>query len=414
MKKRYYLLAALATVLFACNKDVTLLTPDEVGKVAVVDDTNPAKEDEGDPEEATDPVETTDPVENTEVGDATEDLVPILLGTSFSADAATTRTESTTYQATELESGSAVGVFIYHTGYKAVNSNYGYNNLSYTSGTSGDLTSSTTPYFPSDKDQIIDLYAFSPRSIYTTSAALSTSGNTSVSFSLQSDQSSNANYLASDFVWGSNTGYVTAENFKTTTNATYFETTNGTKKVLLTMAHKGSKIIVNLREGHGMAGKLAGADVKIKGQIGGTVNLTTGEMTGGGADTDIYLAKTLASGTTTAPTGFDLVPTNYSSEDALAHKFYSCAGIIYPAVVNNSETTDFEFITITLADGTSGTTGGTQYKYRVNTKIPDEDGFLSGKVYTYNITVNATGISLTTSIDDWTSAGTAVAGNATF
>lgn len=406
MKKRYYLLAALATVLFACNKDVTLLTPDEVGKVAVVDDTNPAKEDEGDPEEATDPVETTDPVENTEVGDATEDLVPILLGTSFSADAATTRTESTTYQATELIDGSAVGVYIYKTGNKDKDTDsYGYHNIAYTSNSiseAGDLslvTAADQPYYPSLKTQKIDIYAFSPRSITTATTKLSEQA--AVSFNITADQSTDANYKASDFIWGANTSTVNAES-------------NRNSKVAVPLQHMGSKIIVNLREGHGMAGKLAGADVQIKGQIEGTVNLTTGAMTGGGTDAAVYLAKTLASGTTTAPTGFVLDPTNYSSEDALDHKFYSCAGIIYPAVVNNSATDNFEFITITLADGTSGTTGGTQYKYKVSGKIPNDTGFEAGEVYTYNITVNATGIDLTTTITNWDSSPSAVAGNATF
>lgn len=394
MKKRYYLLAALATVLFACNKDVTLLTPDEVGKVAVVDDTNPAKEDEGDPEEATDPVETTDPVENTEVGDATEDLVPILLGTSFSADAATTRTESTNYQATELIDGSAVGVYIYKTGNKDKDTDsYGYHNIAYTSNSTseaGDLslvTAADQPYYPSLKTQKIDIYAFSPRSITTATTKLSE--QTAVSFDITADQSSDANYKASDFIWGANTSTVNAES-------------NRNSKVAVPLQHMGSKIIVNLREGYSMGGKLVGANVKINNvRNTGTVDLTDGSMdvNTSASTAHVVLKSSLSASTTTSLTGFESV--TYS--DGASHYIYQTAGVIYPqANVSKSN-----FITITLSD-----TGPTAYNCTIDGS--GTQTFAAGKVYTYNITVNATGISLTTSIDDWTSAGTAVAGNATF
>lgn len=409
MKKRYYLLAALATVLFACNKDVTLLTPDEVGKVAVVDDTNPAKEDEGDPEEATDPVETTDPVENTEVGDATEDLVPILLGTSFNLDVATTRTESTTYQATELIDANTVGVYIYKYNEMTTNTTdkYGYVNLAYTaSNSTGDLSlvsGQRQPYFPADKTQKIDIYAFAPRAQILTNqtSADELTNETEVSFSVQPDQSTDANYQKSDFIWGSNTNNVTAQAYKEATSTAGSYVVGADKKVLVPMAHKGSKIIVNLREGYSMGGKLAGASVTINNvKLGGNVNLQSGEMEATGSATSLTLSSSLATALSTAV----FTDSQTYTDDESIHKFYSTAGIIYP----QSSVSKSSFITITL----SSTNGSTAYNCTIDGS--GTQTFEGSKVYTYNITVNATGISLTTSINDWTSAGTAVSGNATF
>lgn len=400
MKKRYYLLAALATVLFACNKDVTLLTPDEVGKVAVVDDTNPAKEDEGDPEEAT------DPVENTEVGDATEDLVPILLGTSFNLDVATTRTESTTYQATELIDANTVGVYIYKYNEMTTNTTdkYGYVNLAYTaSNSTGDLSlvgGQRQPYFPADKTQKIDIYAFAPRAQILT-AADELTAKTAVSFSVQPDQSTDANYQKSDFIWGSNTNDVTAQAYKEATSTAGSYVVGADKKVLVPLAHKGSKIIVNLREGYSMGGKLAGASVTINNvKLDGTVDLQSGEMSATGSATSLTLSSSLATALSTTV----FTDSQTYTDDVSIHKFYSTAGIIYP----QSSVSKSSFITITL----SSTNGSTAYNCTIDGS--GTQTFEGSKVYTYNITVNATGISLTTSINDWTSAGTAVSGNATF
>ncbi|MBR1541689.1 MAG: fimbrillin family protein [Bacteroidaceae bacterium] len=302
-----------------------------------------------------------------------EERVPIMLGTTIEAAGAETRTQSTTaLQNTELANGQAVGVFIYNAGTKATQTTYGgYKNISYSvSGTAGDLTSSTQPYYPANASQTVDIYAFSPREAYTATNA-DLSGLTAVTgYSVSTNQSSDDGYKASDFVWG--TGNSSAAAVKSRSD----------KKVLVTLGHKMSRIIVRLTEGNGMSGRLAGATVKINNVVVATkINLTTGVVE--------------------AATGSTQSAVTLGSNISVSSNMATCIGVIPPQSIAACG-----LITITLSD----TYGNSVYTYTTTAAST----FTANNQYVYNITVHATGLQLTTSISPWGDETTAGTGTAIF
>ena len=308
--------------------------------------------------------------------------VPILLGTSMET---VTRSNSQTLQATELEDGTTVGVYIYHNATTTTASTgYGYKNLAYTAGNAtGDLTLVTAadqPYFPQDKSKTIDIYAFAPR-VYTATAELSTLTAQNV-FTTTADQTTDASYRASDFVWGKAAA------------VTYATASSTTSKIEIPLKHKLSKVNINIAPGSGMAlSQLAHARIKLNGVILlGTVDFTTGVVTtrsGATASSVILTSNASTTATTTFTSGTSTLTACTSS------------AVIIPQSVAASTS----FITVELWDGTAYTTA-----YNVTTTAATS--FAAEKVYTYNIIVNSQGLSLTTTIADWTSAGSAISGTA--
>ena len=348
----------------------------------------------------------------------------ILLGASFDMDDAivTTRNQKQNLQSDVLVNGTQVGVFIYYKGQSSVNTDgYGYRNIGYTSATAVtrdnqkqcDLGSPTRiPYYPSRKDQVIDLYAFAPREQVTTSETpeLVTYATTKAKFTTKADQTSDADYHASDFIWGANLNTVKAD-------------THRNQKVVIGMNHKLSKICINLIEGHSMAGKLQNAKVQIHGvKLKGEVDLKVGTMGLVAADnaaTDVTLSSALTTeNRTTATTYYNNdTPTDGSTQ---THYSYPVSCIVIPQKVNESKAANFKFLTVTLPDGAGSTPAqkqadGTKYDYLTSAILGHStNGFEAGKVYTYNITINATGIQLTSVIvQNWQDGGT-VNNQATF
>ena len=309
-----------------------------------------------------------------------EALVPIRLGTQMNV---ITRSNSQTIQTGDpnatpavpgyLTDGKKVGVYIYYAGYKESQTmgtgNYGYKNLEYTvNGAAGAMNYPTgnQPYCPESKTQNIDIYAFSPR-VYTGTDELK--DQTAVSFNTQQDQTSEDNYIASDFVWGSKTGV---------TNAQAASTIN------VPLDHKCSKINVNIAGGTGVAlSSLLGASITLADvNHAGSINLTTGAVSEASTSSANTLTFTTA---TTAPTG------KFASDNTI--DCYTASAVIIPQTITAKD------LTITLAGGT------TTYKYSL-TKT-----FAAGTAYNFDITVNAAGLTLTTSLSDWTG-GDIVTGSA--
>lgn len=309
--------------------------------------------------------------------------VPILLGTSMEIN---TRSTSQTLQATELEVGTSVGVYIYHNGTTtSASTSYGYKNLAYTAGNAtGDLTlvtASDQPYFPQDKTKTIDIYAFAPRTgVYTSTAELSTL-TAENAFTTTADQTTDANYRASDFVWGK----ATAVNFATASAG----------KVEIPLKHKLSKININIAPGTGMAlPNLAHARIKLNGVIlDGTVNFTTGAVTTSGTTTSSVILTSSASTSATTTFSAGSPATNYTA--------CTSSAVIIPQTIAASTS----FITVELWDGSAYTT-----PYNVTTSAATT--FAAETEYTYNIIVNSQGLSLTTTIANWTSGGSAINGTA--
>ena len=313
--------------------------------------------------------------------------VPILLGTSLEVNTrSNTRSNSQTLQATELEDGTSVGVYIYHNGTTtSASDGYGYKNLDYTAGNAtGDLTlvtASDQPYFPQDKTKTIDIYAFAPRTgVYTSTAELSTL-TAENAFTTTADQTTDANYRASDFVWGKAAAVTYA--------------TASTSSITIPLKHKLSKVNINIAPGTGMTlTQLAHARIALNGVIlNGTVNFTTGAVTTSGTTTSSVILTSNADASTSATTTFTSGTTNYTA--------CTSSAVIIPQTIAASNS----FITVELWDGTNYTTA-------YNVKTTATTTFAAETAYTYDIIVNSQGLSLTTTIADWTSAGSAINGTA--
>lgn len=292
---------------------------------------------------------------------------PIVLGTGMP----TMRSNKQDLQKTELEAGTTVGVYIYFKGAQTTNTtyNYGYKNIAYTvSGTQGDLTITDTdkqPYYPDVKTQNIDIYAFAPQ-VYTGTAELSTLTAQDV-FTTKADQTAEADYRASDFVWGK-LGDVAAP------------TTTSTKQKI-TMNHMLSKVNINIAAGSGVNfSSLSGAEIRLNGvKLLGTVNLTTG-------------AVTLRSGTNAASTVTLTSATSATGKLAdTTTDCYTSSAVIIPQDIAAAD----DFIEVELSNGSV-------YKYKTTATTT----FAAKTKYTYDITLSVAGIQLTTTISDWTNGGT--------
>lgn len=290
---------------------------------------------------------------------AESERVPIQLGAAM--DRPATRANSQAIQPTELVNGAAVGVYIYPKDSKTTTGSYGYKNVSYTvDGAAGNLalvTAGDQPYYPENKTVNVDIYAFAPRAVYTEAAELVTlTSASSIAFSTQADQTSEANYLASDFIWGAKTNV-----------------TNGTTTTIdIPLAHKLSKINVNIAAGNGVShSSLAAASITLADvNHAGLIDLTNGSVTTTGSTTG-----TLTLTSSTSATG------TFASDGTTP--CYTASAVLIP------QTITAKTLTITLANGSAYTFSLT------NT-------FAANTVYTYDITVAAKALTLTTTITDWT------------
>ena len=226
-------------------------------------------------------------------------------------------------------------------------------------GNTSVVNSADVLYYPSTGNKV-NAYAYYP------AISLETGYNiinsiTPTSFSVQTDQSDIANYRKSDLMCAAKGSHAKAND-----------------PIDLTFKHKLSKIEVILKADatSGVtAAQLANATVKIKNVLP-TIALTSvsdGNIVLGdasGAAGDITIGK---NGTTPDGTG-------------------GYAGIIVPQTINASNST-IDFINVTLA-------GGGSYSYKIsNTSLT----FATETKYTYTLTLTSGGLTVTSSINDWTS-----------
>jgi len=294
-----------------------------------------------------------------------------------------TRTVTTDLQSTSIVEGGSVGAFIYRKGETAPaapeetsieldddfgdSKDYGYTNkeLSSISGTNR-LYSTAQPIFPEkgtgDKLKV-DIYAYAPYKAAYTSL-------TEQFFTVKTDQSKEADYIASDLLYAKQTDVARANNG------------TGFKVVDLTFDHKLTKLIIELEQGDGIS-SLDGATVDLI-NVGttGKINLQTGAVTinnSGIAQTGTvnvfkYGYKTDAEGNET--------PDNTCKEGA---------AIIYPhtaAELANAK------VRVNMPGGT------TTYTAKLaTTNITKLDAKNS---YTYKVRVSAQGISFSAAISPWT------------
>jgi len=217
-------------------------------------------------------------------------------------------------------------------------------NTTFTLGSGSTWSPATPPYFNAGATSAT-VHAYYP---YVSGKQVT---NTTSSFSVETDQSTDANYKMSDLM------YATA-----TINKGSTATATGS----LTFAHRMSKILVTANIGAGISKITA---VKI---VGGnrTINISTPQ------------SCTLGSSLSNPNSSSNI--TLYSNSNNTSN--VSCAGLIPPQTINGN------FLQIVTDQGTA--------TYSLSSKQ-----FESGKSYQLTITVNAAAVGTTTSITGWTGTG---------
>ncbi len=222
--------------------------------------------------------------------------------------------------------------------------------LKYTADGSGGLKPEKDQYWPTSGSglHIFGVYPYSAATAYDA---------TNVSFSVKSDQSEATDYNASDLM----TGTPTLNNPVSHTSSA----------VEVKFTHLLSKININLSIGDGFnEGDLNSAEVYIQ--------------------------------NTKPKTTFNVQNTTLGDADGTATDIAVCTGTKGSAII----------VPQTVASGTAFikvVVGGGEYIYKLGSESSTE--FKSSTQYTYNITVNKTGLTVTSTINAWTgnssSSGTA-------
>ena len=252
------------------------------------------------------------------------DKVPVEFSVVDSAAAQMTRATSSI---TTFNSGETVKVYVKPNGA----SNYtGYDYTTAAAGNAPSLTApSTPPYFPAGSSTTVQAYAYYP----------STAGTT---FSVSTNQTTDANYKASDLMYASN---------RTITKGS----TTGTA---LAMSHKMAqlKLVVAAASGSGLS--ISNVKVNAKYQVSFTASSGAATLTGSATDITALTA---------AGTGYILIP---------------------PQAING--------ITVKVTASSQTAT----YTFTSTNSLE------AGKSYTMNLTVGLNDVGVTTSISTWTGSGT--------
>src|SRR5574344_1530101 len=298
-----------------------------------------------DDEVATNPSKTTDPV-------------AVTLSNTLSK--ATTRA-TTGLQNTQIVSGVQVGVSAFlkdNTASATLSTGtaYAYINAPYTAGANGTLTVGDTKVYYTTDGSNVDIYAYAPYTYSYTGENI----NTSLNFSVQADQTTDltdGGYLKSDFIWAS------LENQGSSTTAK-----------ALTFSHKLARISVTLSKEEGSPiteDELKSAQIDILNTfLGSTVNLSTGVVT-------------------LVNTGNGVAEATITAKAKTTTSALSAAAIIIPQTVATGK----PFIKITI--------GTTEYVYSIPATLETGMAFAGGNDYKYTITVSATGIKVSSSINNW-------------
>lgn len=224
--------------------------------------------------------------------------------------------------------------------------------LVYTAGGNGSMNTSDQPYYPTSGKNV-NIYAYYPSGTVT-----SIDANAEVDFTVVADQSSDANYKASDLMYG------------TPDKNPVGRTKN---HVNITFKHLLSKVTVTLKQGAGIK-NLTNAKVELLNVLP-TTTLTpsTGVISGAdGDETDI----------TVMDKGTNL----------------SGSAVVVPQTLNQEVEGKRRFIRVTLE------TGGVLYSQNLTDsegKTIEDIEMTAGNEYKYEITVNLTSLDIKSSITEW-------------
>lgn len=384
-------------------------------------------------------------------GSLPEGPIPLTVGASFgnvSDVTMTTRSNDVSYQSDNLISTNELGLFVFKkNGTTITETAYEHINFKCTAPTQVStsdyysVTPSSTLYYPDSKGQELDFYAYAPYisatsgSVSQVPASFTDISSQKVTFYTELDQTTDANYLASDVLWGcagtgtsigtaaaasgpydllkgtgsskANNNAISATAWQTAKSAFSgslsstagqsgaFYVESATKAdVIVPMLHRGSKIVVQLKTDGSMAySKLQKAKVSfgIDHKVG-DLNIQTGGFTA----TDVAAAGYVV---LTSRLGWSGSAAEGSYEESSTQVGYQCSAIIIPQTPSTAVTAG-QFIKIELGDGSTWTNG--TYAW-TPTSAPTFD---SGKVYTYTITVKASGLDVVATVSDWVSGAT--------
>lgn len=268
-------------------------------------------------------------------------------------------------QSKQFDNGEKIDVYITENTTGTASTTYDQPLVYSTTDNAGAMSTTTQPYFPTSGNGV-NIYA-----VYPSGTSVADNNTFTIkedqSTKIVDDQSSDANYKASDLMYGAPAD-----------NATVTRTKNA---VTIKFKHLLSKVTVTLVPGNGSP-NLTGAVVKLKDVKPSTTltaSISGGSVSDASGDTkDITVMKATA--------------------DAL-----SGSAVIVPQTLSTS------FIEVTLADG--GVLTSTGLSGSGNTAL-NEVKLETGKAYTYKITVNLTGLNVTSSISDWDSTSGEVNGSA--
>ena len=258
---------------------------------------------------------------------------------------------ATDIQSTQFDNGENIDVFINEATQTGQTTSTTYKQpLVYTADGNGNMKApdNKQPYFPASGNGV-NIYAYYPSRKVNSIAP----DATTITFSVAEDQSGETAYKTSDLMYGKPTSNPVARTGSSTT---------------LTFTHLLSKVTVTLQQGNGTP-SLEGAVVKLKSVLPST---TLTPSTG---------AISEAKGTATEITVMT------ASSSAL-----SGSAIVVPQTLATS------FIEITLADG--GVLTSKDLKDSSGNPITNVV-LNSGNVHTYTITVNLTGLKVTSTITPW-------------
>lgn len=231
--------------------------------------------------------------------------------------------------------------------------------LVYTAGGDGSMSTSPQPYYPtSGKD--VNIYAYYP------SGTVTSIDKEQVDFEVVADQSSDANYKASDLMYG------------TPDKNPVGRTKN---HVNITFKHLLSKVTVTLISGVGTP-DLTGATVELLNVLPTTkLNPSKGTISGADEEKD-KIAITV------------MKVTNNSN--------LSGSAVVVPQTLNQEVEGKRRFIRVTLE------TGGVLYSQNLTdseAETIEDIKMAAGYEYKYEITVNLTSLDITSSINPWGTGG---------
>ena len=266
---------------------------------------------------------------------------------------------------TQLPDGRTVAVYVDKTG--GTPQLYGNNVL--TADGNGSFKGGTTMYFPEDKSAV-DIYAF-----HTNGTLGEAFPTTAVTHAVEADQSGETNYLKSDLL------YSVSKNNAVSKTA-----------IPLTFYHMLVKVQVAIKAGAGTP-NLDGATVSIMGtQLKADFTPDKSKDMATGSDRAGMIAVTA---TDNAAADIKLSAAVTTGTD-FTSAVYNDAVIVPQTVAQGSK-----FIKVKLSNGSE-----------LFHKLAAGTTFESGKKYQYQITVNLTGLTVTSTVADWESVGNPVQGGA--